>query len=279
MKVVKRRVLKIAEYIISELKDQGAYMGNKSVTTNSVYVKFLNRHVKSLTIRDHNTREKYKYKWNLRLDKRNDYELIDCGIKRYFYGQDSVDKLIAHIRAYAKKVEENKQNGSGGAIVEYDGNLLAFQRYSAIIHQVNCRGVMGAGLALQIKNKFPRTFDEYKRICVEHSYAKANQLMGKTLRTTDGDKTIFNMFSQLDYGFGKVQTNYEKMEEALKKIAEYCRENKIGTIGIPKNLGCGLAGGKWKIVRDIINKSFKYTNTIVYIVNYDVEIDPPTKMF
>ena len=49
-----------------------------------------------------------------------------------------------------------------------DGNI--FSRLSAskptyICQQVNCRGVMGAGLAKQIRDKWPVVFDEYKKIC------------------------------------------------------------------------------------------------------------------
>lgn len=36
---------------------------------------------------------------------------------------------------------------------------------TVICHQVNCCGVMGAGLAKQIRDKWPVVFDEYKKIC------------------------------------------------------------------------------------------------------------------
>jgi O-acetyl-ADP-ribose deacetylase (regulator of RNase III) len=35
----------------------------------------------------------------------------------------------------------------------------------AITNAVNCIGVMGAGLALQFKKKFPAMFKEYKKLC------------------------------------------------------------------------------------------------------------------
>lgn len=40
-------------------------------------------------------------------------------------------------------------------------------------HQVNCQGVMGAGLAKQIRNKYPHVYDEYRKLCssTENKYS------------------------------------------------------------------------------------------------------------
>ncbi len=40
-------------------------------------------------------------------------------------------------------------------------------RVVIVCHQVNCKGVMGAGLALQIKNKFPMVYKNYKDKCLQ----------------------------------------------------------------------------------------------------------------
>jgi len=44
------------------------------------------------------------------------------------------------------------------------GNILAAD-VEASVNPANAHGVMGAGLALQFKNKYPRMFAEYKRRC------------------------------------------------------------------------------------------------------------------
>ena len=43
-------------------------------------------------------------------------------------------------------------------------NLLNI-RSGVICHQVNCIGAMGAGLALQIRNKWPIVYEKYKEDC------------------------------------------------------------------------------------------------------------------
>ena len=36
-----------------------------------------------------------------------------------------------------------------------------------ICHQVNCQGVMGSGLAKQIRERYPIVYEEYKKWCDE----------------------------------------------------------------------------------------------------------------
>lgn len=43
-----------------------------------------------------------------------------------------------------------------------DGNLFdSTARF--IVHQVNCQGRMGSDVALQVKQRFPHVYDEYKK--------------------------------------------------------------------------------------------------------------------
>ena len=46
------------------------------------------------------------------------------------------------------------------------GNILD-AKADAILHQTNCKGVMGAGLALQIRNKYPDVYAKYRILCKE----------------------------------------------------------------------------------------------------------------
>lgn len=49
-----------------------------------------------------------------------------------------------------------------------DGDILSKRsedELTYICQQVNCRGVMGAGLALQIRNKWPVVYRRYLGLC------------------------------------------------------------------------------------------------------------------
>lgn len=45
------------------------------------------------------------------------------------------------------------------------GDLLAQDDVDAIVNTVNCVGVMGKGIALQFKNKWPANFYAYEAAC------------------------------------------------------------------------------------------------------------------
>lgn len=130
-----------------------------------------------------------------------------------------------------------------------------------IVHQVNCQGTMGAGLALAIKNKYPLCYKMYRKACSDN---KPNDLLGKIqiLKMPDG-KIIINMFSQLNYGRNTRQTNYEVMTKCFDKIYKYAKINNL-TVAIPYRIGCGLGGGSWPIVLNIISKRFKDTSIVKF---------------
>lgn len=49
------------------------------------------------------------------------------------------------------------------------GGDIFLSRVQAIVNPVNCVGVMGKGLALSFKQKFPDMFQWYRRLCSTHS--------------------------------------------------------------------------------------------------------------
>ena len=122
-----------------------------------------------------------------------------------------------------------------------------------IVHQTNCRGVMGHGIALQIKNKYPEVFNAY------YHYCKTNiptEILGTTLICQANDnKYIANLFGQLNYGEG-LQTDYNRFEKALKAVYNFAKESNL-SVAIPYKIGCGLANGDWNIVSKIIEETFK----------------------
>lgn len=121
-----------------------------------------------------------------------------------------------------------------------------------ICHQVNCQGVMGAGLAKQIRTKWPLVFAEYKKHC--DSYCPKLLLGDYQLLdvTKETHKTfVANIFSQINYGIGTCQTSYYAVSTAFDALF-YRSFNDDDTYRIPYGYGCGLGGGNWNIVSSII---------------------------
>ena len=110
-----------------------------------------------------------------------------------------------------------------------------FKTESALlVNPVNTVGVMGAGLALQFKTKYPNNFKEYRSYCktiesfnqYHHCVTEENGKIIYNLPT----KENFNQFSSL----GKVR-------RSLLKLVEYLNSHKTEAIALPP-IGAGLGG-------------------------------------
>ena len=119
-----------------------------------------------------------------------------------------------------------------------------------LAHQVNCLGRMGAGLALQVRNHYPTVYAKYSKACT------LPNLLGKIQVINVGNKCIANLFAQYRYGTDRRHTDYDALETCLCKLREYMREHNLKVLAVPYNIGCGLAGGDWNTVYDIINRVF-----------------------
>ena len=117
-----------------------------------------------------------------------------------------------------------------------------------VVHQVNCFGVMGAGLAYSIRTLFPDTYFKYKHFCNEH-VARPKDLLGKVLYTQEYNYVIANAFGQFYYGRNKMQTDYEMLARCFQDIAKEYHGKRVA---LPYKIGCGLAGGNWSIVFSMI---------------------------
>lgn len=130
-----------------------------------------------------------------------------------------------------------------------------------IIQQVNCRGVMGAGLASQVRRAYPKVYNEYMKLCRSKS---AEQLLGGVLYVTvSKDKVIANVFGQNTYGRTGVHTDYYALEKGLKNVAKNAQKHNL-SVHLPFGLGCGLAGGDWSIVSSIIASVFSDVEYYIY---------------
>ena len=128
-----------------------------------------------------------------------------------------------------------------------------------IVHQVNCQGVMGSGVAKQIKAKYPKVFEIYKQVC------DTTNPLGKLLRVpTNDDKTqwIYNLFTQDKYGRDKCHTDYEALQNCFNEISEFNKPNR--RIAMPYKIGCGLGGGDWDRVYKMIKDTFTDYEVILY---------------
>jgi O-acetyl-ADP-ribose deacetylase (regulator of RNase III) len=148
------------------------------------------------------------------------------------------------------------------------GNLLSAQA-QALVNTVNTVGVMGKGIALQFKEKYPVNFKLY-----EKTSKKGEMQIGKMLvvkeQTLDGEKLIINFPTKTEW-YKKSQYSY--IEEGLKDLVNVIGEYQIKSIAIPP-LGCGNGGLKWDSVKHLMEKYLSGLNDVEVLVfepNEDVK--------
>ncbi|HXB09465.1 MAG TPA: macro domain-containing protein [Puia sp.] len=134
-------------------------------------------------------------------------------------------------------------------MIEYAiGNLLDADT-DALVNTVNTVGVMGKGVALQFKEKYPLNFKIYADAC-----KKGNVKIGEMLVTKDstleGEKIIINFPTKTEF-YRKSQ--YRFIEEGLKDLLNVIDRYKIKSVALPL-LGCGYGGLEWDKVRPMIEQ-------------------------
>lgn len=154
-------------------------------------------------------------------------------------------------------------------VKQINGDILEFKE-NMMIHQVNCKGVMGAGLAKTIKNNYPEVFDDYKDAISLYEYNDEKLLGSYTMTALVQDKFIVNLFGQDEYGFGRRYTSYAALIKGLFAIFKRAKAYNY-TIAIPYKLGCCRGGGNWTYVYNLICMLSEEFNVDVTIYKYGMQ--------
>jgi len=126
------------------------------------------------------------------------------------------------------------------------GDLLKAD-VDAIVNTVNCVGVMGKGIALQFKQKWPENFKAYERAC-----KREEVVPGKMFIYDSGGLVrphfIIN-FPTKKHWRGKSKLEY--VTHGLDDLANQIERLGIKSIAVPP-LGCGNGGLDWNVVHQLI---------------------------
>ena len=137
-----------------------------------------------------------------------------------------------------------------------------------ICHQVNCQGVMGSGIAKQVREKYPLVYEKYHLECSKN--VSDNLLGGALILPANETIYIANLFGQDKYGYDrKCYTDYKALESALFETAVWATINEKTKIAIPYKIGCARGGGDWNIVYEIITRMFNFEQFEVLICEYN----------
>lgn len=134
-----------------------------------------------------------------------------------------------------------------------------------IAHGVNCKGVMGAGVASAIRDRWPAVY-----YCYERNTRLGDQLLGSChIIRVDEDLWVANCYSQLSYGGDGAR--YASVD-ALKRSLEFVFSHATATgleIHAPR-MGAGLGGLDWATevlpIFEDLNSEYDGVNVVIHTI-------------
>lgn len=141
-------------------------------------------------------------------------------------------------------------------VIYYKKGDLFKSGAQVLVNPVNTVGVMGKGLALSFKNRFPHMFSVYKKACDNRSFS-----VGKLMLIKDGGQQILLFPTKKDW---RDPSKLEYIEKGLEKFVQTYRIKNITSVAFPP-LGCGCGGLNWNNVKPIMEKYLNNITIDVYI--------------
>lgn len=105
-----------------------------------------------------------------------------------------------------------------------------------IVNPVNCVGVMGKGLALEFKNKYPQMFFYYQEACQKRTLTP-----GRLMLVDETDKKILLFPTKVHWRY---PSKIDYIKRGIEDFVKNYQNLKIKSVAFPR-LGCGLGGLNW----------------------------------
>ncbi len=125
-----------------------------------------------------------------------------------------------------------------------------------LVNTVNTVGVMGKGIALEFKNRYPDMFKVYQKECDNKSLD-----IGKLLLWKNNEKWVL-LFPTKKHWRSPSKISY--IEKGLQKFVQTYESLGIESIALPR-LGCGNGGLDWNDVKPIMEHYLKQLPIHIYI--------------
>lgn len=153
------------------------------------------------------------------------------------------------------------------------GDMFA-EPVEALVNTVNCVGVMGKGVALEFKKRWPENFKVYKEACLAKRLRPGGLLIydNRQLLSGDGPRYLVN-FPTKDHWRSPSKLSF--IEDGLEALAAEIQEHGITSIALPP-LGCGNGGLDWSVVKPMIaDKLGALGNVEIVVFSPKNTIDEP----
>lgn len=116
-----------------------------------------------------------------------------------------------------------------------------------IVNATNAVGVMGGGIALAFRERYPEMYREYRKLCKEGYHSP---LQPHFWQNPDGGKNVLNLVTKIE---PRLPSTIENICMSLHASALHRSEWGLESLAIPA-LGCGLGGLQWPDVKPVIER-------------------------
>ncbi len=196
----------------------------------------------------------FKYENNLKVYNEEENRLL---FSSQF--EEKYQQLKIQILGIERK--ENTETTDSQRIIVKKGNIFN-SKAQTIVNTVNCVGVMGKGIALVFKLRYPKMFDIYKRYC-EEKYIGIGKLW---LYDQQRDAPwVLNFPTKFHW---KYPSKIEYLEKGLIKFSETYKAKGITSIAFTL-LGTHNGGLDKDTVRDLMVKHLSKCDIPIEIYDYD----------
>jgi O-acetyl-ADP-ribose deacetylase (regulator of RNase III) len=128
-------------------------------------------------------------------------------------------------------------------VTEKNGDMFA-ETFDVMTNPVNCKGVMGAGLAKRFGQFYPAMLEWYGKLCAEDAIKPGDMRCWRV----DSKLVIYNVATKDHW---KDQSQYQWVKIGLLNIRQALLKltaaGLVYKVAIPA-LGCGLGGLQYKVV-------------------------------
>jgi O-acetyl-ADP-ribose deacetylase (regulator of RNase III) len=140
-----------------------------------------------------------------------------------------------------------------------------------IVHIVNTLGGWGSGFVLAISKRWSEPEAAYRKWYKDKSYGNPPvkfELGAIQLVQVKLDTTVVNMVAQQGIGTGSngPPIRYDALEKCLASVAEWAQ--KSGASVHAPRIGCALAGGRWREVEPILQRTLIKNEVSVTIYDF-----------
>jgi O-acetyl-ADP-ribose deacetylase (regulator of RNase III) len=139
----------------------------------------------------------------------------------------------------------------GDTVIERGLGSLLEADAEALVNTVNCVGVMGKGLALDMKRAYPENYVRYRQACAAGEVRPGRMLIVPT-GAVENPRLIINFPTKRHW---KGRSRIEDIEAGLQSLVAEVRQLGVRSIAVPA-LGCGNGGLDWAQVRPLIVAAF-----------------------